>query len=524
MNNEVIILLTEATVMYLLVLAAHSLRHRFGPVHFYALIGGVTAIMSWVTDAGLTVALGSITFVVGSTVFYTSLLLGVFVVYVFDGPRATRITISTIVGVSIMMPLIAAALHFQASLIGAGPIASVPLPSLRINTASVLATLLDLIFLAMAWEFLGKPRLRIDLWIRTWLTLLGVMWLDVLLFATGAFAGTPAYLSIMQGTLVSRFVISLVALPFLYGYIYWQSSTKGVSLENRPVLAILSQVAEMKVELSLAQQEIERRKKAEQALQEANARLVQQERQAAIGRLTAGLAHVFNNILAGLTLRVQMAQKGPDDVERGRHLRLAQDQINEAATLIEKLLDFSRKGLVRRERVDLTALLQQEGIALRRQLPPDIDLQLDLPAEPCPVEADVVRLEEVVHNLVRNAQDALPGGGDLRLSLYEAVARNGANGVPRCAVCRRAVDGRWIHLQVTDDGEGIAASDRDHIFEPFFTTRGPHRRGLGLSQVLGIVKQHGGHINVRGEPGAGTTVTVYLPPYNGNGADGSDVS
>ena len=104
MSNEIIILMLEAMIMYFLVLGAHSLRHRFGPVHFYALIGGITAIMSWVTDAGLSVSVGNITFVVGSTVFYTSLLLGVFVVYVFDGPRATRITISTVVGVPIMMP------------------------------------------------------------------------------------------------------------------------------------------------------------------------------------------------------------------------------------------------------------------------------------------------------------------------------------------------------------------------------------------------------------------------------------
>ena len=87
MGNEVFILIVEAMVVYFLVLWAHSLRHRFGPVHFYAIIGGITAIMSWVTDAGLSVQVGGITFVIGSTVFYTSLLLGVFVVYVFDGPE-----------------------------------------------------------------------------------------------------------------------------------------------------------------------------------------------------------------------------------------------------------------------------------------------------------------------------------------------------------------------------------------------------------------------------------------------------
>ncbi|MDZ7698146.1 MAG: VUT family protein [Deltaproteobacteria bacterium] len=263
MITEVTVLIIEAMIVYFLVLWAHSLRHRFGPVHFYALLGGITAIMSWVTDAGVAVEIAGITFVVGSTVFYTALLLGVFVVYVFDGPRATRIAISTILGVSIMVPVVAVVLHYQTQLMGNTPLEYVPLPSLRINTASVLATLIDLIFLAIAWEYLGKPALGLRPWLRAFATLLGVMWLDVVLFATGAFAGTPNYLSIMQGTLISRFIISVFALPFLYGYLHWQSKKPGVNIENRPVMAILRQVAEVERELSLAQQEIERRKAAE---------------------------------------------------------------------------------------------------------------------------------------------------------------------------------------------------------------------------------------------------------------------
>ncbi len=105
MNTDVVILVLEALTVYILVLWAHSLRHRFGPVHFYALIGGLTAVMSWVTDAGMTVTTeGGITLYVGSTVFYTSLLLGVFVIYVFDEPKVTRVMISTIVGVSAIVP------------------------------------------------------------------------------------------------------------------------------------------------------------------------------------------------------------------------------------------------------------------------------------------------------------------------------------------------------------------------------------------------------------------------------------
>ena len=249
--------------IYFLVLWSHALRHRFGLAHFYALVGGLTAIMSWVTDAGIRVEVMGITFMVGSTVFYTSLLLSVFVVYVFDGPRATRIAISTIVGVSIFVPVIAVILHIQMRITGHPNIGDIPIPSLRINAASVITTLLDLIFLAISWEFLGKERLHLNLWLRVFVTLLGVMWLDVILFATGAFAPGAGYVSIIKGTLLSRLVISVFACPFLWIYFTWQSKKNGMEIEHRPVLAILKQVAEIKKELTAAQQEIERRKQLE---------------------------------------------------------------------------------------------------------------------------------------------------------------------------------------------------------------------------------------------------------------------
>ncbi len=275
MGNEVFVLVLEAMFIYLLVLYVHSLRRRFGLSFYYALIGAITAVMSWVTDAGLKVEMAGITFIVGSTVFYTSLLLCVFVVYVFDGPRATRTAIITVAGVSILVPLLAAVLHFQSGLTGQMGLTQIPVPSLRINTASVVATMIDLIFLAIAWEYFGKPFWGTNLWLRAFLTLLGVMWLDVFLFATGAFAGTPAYLSIMKGTLISRFIVSLFALPFLYGYLLWQSQKEGITLENRPVLTILKRVAEVEAELSLARQEIEARKAAEKERDQVIAKLQQ---------------------------------------------------------------------------------------------------------------------------------------------------------------------------------------------------------------------------------------------------------
>ncbi|MBU1156330.1 MAG: diguanylate cyclase [Proteobacteria bacterium] len=303
MNVEVVILMAEAVVVYLMVLGTHSLRHRFGLAHYYALLGGVTAVMSWVTDAGIAVHLGGVTFVVGSTVFYTSLLLGVFVVYVFDGLRATRIIISTVIGVSIMVPLIALVLNFQMKLSGVPALGYVPSPSLRINIASVFATSMDLVFLAIAWEYMNNRFQWIPMGIRAFLTLLGVMWLDVILFATGAFAGTGEWLSIIQGTALSRLIVSCFAAPLLWAYLSWQNHRWGTQITQRPVLAILRQFAQMKEELTQAQQEIERRKKAEKSLRESEERL----------RTLAS-----TDALTGLSNRRRFWQTADGEIQRAR--------------------------------------------------------------------------------------------------------------------------------------------------------------------------------------------------------------
>lgn len=255
--HQLLLLLIEAMFFYFLILWAHSLRNRFGHAHFYALLGGITAIMSWVTDAGVYVKVLGITFVVGSTVFYTSLLLGVFVIYVFDGPGPTRVAISTIAGISILVPAVTFLLHVQLGAAGSEAIKLVPVPSLRINAASVAATLLDMLFLAIAWEFMGRSNFRIRLWQRSFMTLLGVMWLDVLLFASGAFAGHADYFSIMKGTLLDRLVISVFAYPFLCFYLYRESKKEGQRIENRPVLAILMRFAQIERELSQARKHID---------------------------------------------------------------------------------------------------------------------------------------------------------------------------------------------------------------------------------------------------------------------------
>lgn len=323
MKSELLVLIFEAIAVYFLVLWAHSLRSRVGLAPFYALLGSLTAVMSWVTDAGLKVEVFGVSLIVGSTVFYTSLLLGVFVVYVFDGVRATRVAISTVTGVSILVPLIAVVLQLHLQLTGAASAAFVPAPSLRINTASVATTLADLIFLAIAWEFLGKPQLRMPVWLRSFLTLLGVMWLDVLLFSTGAFAGELFYTKVLTGSLVSRLAICVFAYPFLFWYLVWQNRQYGLTVEHRPVLSILKEVTDVRLELGLAQQEIERRKQVEQELAQTVAKLEQalgevRRSQKEIEELRAGLLTI-----CAWTKRIQHNGRwmGVDEF-LSKHLRL----------------------------------------------------------------------------------------------------------------------------------------------------------------------------------------------------------
>ncbi|MFO8182837.1 MAG: hypothetical protein R6U39_01555 [Candidatus Aegiribacteria sp.] len=274
MISDLIILLAGAMLFYVLVLLMHSLRHRFGLIYFYSCLGGLTAVMSWVTDAGVRIEIAGVTYMVGSTVFYTAILLGVFVVYVFDGPRATRVAISIVAGMSILVPLIAFLIHSNTHMISGADLTAIPVPSLRINAASVITTVMDFLFLAVVWEILGKPGLRIRLGLRAFLTLLGVMMLDVLLFNTGAFLGTDQYLSIMSGTFISRFIICVFAFSILYFYITRQNRLKGVTIEeNRPVLAILMEVNKVREELSTARLEIMRRKELEKENAELIARL-----------------------------------------------------------------------------------------------------------------------------------------------------------------------------------------------------------------------------------------------------------
>lgn len=263
MNNHIGMLIAEALTVLFLIFLIHSLKGKYGLLPFYGLIGGLTVLMSWITDAGLAIQFHGVTFMIGSTAFYTSLLVAVFLVYVFDGPGAARISIAVIAGLSIITPVTSAVLHSHINSVEIPNALAIPVPDLRINSASVVATILDMIFLGVMWEFLGRKLFRIPLWVRTLITFMGVMLLDVVIFNTGAFAGSGSYYTIMKGTLFSRMLITAFVFPLLYIYIHLHNKRSPDELEHRPILAILTEVAAIRKELDYANNEIVRRKQVE---------------------------------------------------------------------------------------------------------------------------------------------------------------------------------------------------------------------------------------------------------------------
>ncbi|MGM0577797.1 MAG: ATP-binding protein [Myxococcota bacterium] len=241
---------------------------------------------------------------------------------------------------------------------------------------------------------------------------------------------------------------------------------------------------------------------------EMETRAQEQERLAAVGQLAAGIAHDFNNLLTVVLGFAQMLLER-EDLPRDARQDVAEisSQAERAAQLVRQILDFSRRTVVEREPVEMTGFLRDAVAMLERTLPETISLELSELPPACWVEASPTQLQQVVTNLALNARDAMDDGGVLRLSLRSEEVKVGARPpLPGMST------GTWAALEVADTGVGMRPDIQEHVFEPFFTTKGPDRgTGLGLAQVHGIVKQHGGEISVRSAPGAGTTFSIYLP-------------
>ena len=250
-----------------------------------------------------------------------------------------------------------------------------------------------------------------------------------------------------------------------------------------------------------------------------------QDRLATVGQLSAGIAHDFNNIMAVIMLYSQSLARNPDLPMRQEYLETIAQQARRASDLITQILDFSRRAIMDRGRLDLLPFVKEVVKLLQRTLPENIAVTLRAEPDEYRVSADPTRLQQVLMNLALNARDAMPGGGELQIALTSLALRPGERPpAPEMA------PGRYMCLSVADNGAGISPDHLPHLFEPFFSTKEPEiGTGLGLAQVYGVVKQHGGTIEVDSSPGRGARFTIYLPAldssprattpfHNGNGS------
>lgn len=238
--------------------------------------------------------------------------------------------------------------------------------------------------------------------------------------------------------------------------------------------------------------------------------MAQSQKMQAVGQLAGGIAHDFNNVLTAIIMAsdLLLTSHRPSDPSFPDIMNIKQNA-NRAASLVRQLLAFSRKQTLRPQVLSLTDVLADLRMLLARLVGNNIKLKIDHGRDLWAVRADIGQFEQVIVNLVVNARDAMPGGGDLTirtLNLTEAESR--AHGI------RELAPADYVVIEVEDTGSGITPEVMKKIFEPFFTTKGVGEgTGLGLSMVYGIIKQTGGYIYCDSEVGKGTTFRIYLPRH-----------
>ncbi len=275
------------------------------------------------------------------------------------------------------------------------------------------------------------------------------------------------------------------------------------------------------------QREIAERTRAQEALRDLNANLEreiaarteqlraneealrQAQKMEAVGQLTGGVAHDFNNILQVIVGNLELIRRlAPPDL--GRIHRSAEQALNgarQASSLTQRLLAFSRRQPLDPKPLDVNSLVNGISELLNRSLGETISVETVRGAGLWRIEADANALESAILNLAVNARDAMPEGGRLTIETMNAYVDE-AYAVAHAEV----VPGQYVLISVSDTGVGMDSETVRRAFEPFFTTKPVGQgTGLGLSQVYGFVKQSGGHVKIYSEVGQGTTVKIYLP-------------
>ena len=283
--------------------------------------------------------------------------------------------------------------------------------------------------------------------------------------------------------------------------------------EARDRLIDLSQ-SELRLQTTLEtlEQQVEERTAQLRHNEEA---LRQSQKMEAVGQLTGGIAHDFNNMLTGIIgslelLRRRLARGRTEDLDS--LIDLGVTSANRAAGLTHRLLAFSRRQSLDSKPVVMNTLVTSMGELLQRSINESIHLDMQLNEQLWVAEADPNQLESALLNLVLNARDAMPGGGQLVVKTFNQHLDTGfteSHG--------NLQPGDYVVLSVTDTGCGMPQSTINRAFDPFFTTKPIGQgTGLGLSMIYGFSKQSRGHVTIQSEVDNGTTVNLYLPRYLGN--------
>ncbi|WP_419793531.1 PAS domain-containing protein [Pseudomonas palleroniana] len=255
------------------------------------------------------------------------------------------------------------------------------------------------------------------------------------------------------------------------------------------------------------QNEMFERERAEDALRHA-------QKMEAVGQLTGGIAHDFNNMLTGIIGSLDLMQRyiaaGRSD-EIGRFTDAAVSSAHRAAALTHRLLAFSRRQSLDRRPIDPNQLVASLEDLFRRTKGAHITLKVQLGKDIWPVNTDASQLENALLNLVINARDAMPDGGELLIE----TANSYLDGTD-ITTLEPVKAGDYVMLGVCDNGTGMAPKILAKAFDPFFTTKPIGQgTGLGLSMIYGFAQQSGGHVTIHSEPGQGTCVRLYLPRLHG---------
>lgn len=252
-------------------------------------------------------------------------------------------------------------------------------------------------------------------------------------------------------------------------------------------------LARVRAVLRVRQMEREARQRAIE-LEQSQAQLIQVEKLAAMGRLAASIAHELNNPLQAIQNCLHLVLKRPlPEPKRRQYLEMAQEEVERLIGIVQGMLEFYRPSKGQRAPIDTNTVVENVLALAAKQLQHgQVTVHQRLAPNLPPLEAVSDQLKQVFLNIVINAVEAMPEGGDLYVDT------------------RLTPDGRWITVSFTDTGIGLSPEEQANIFEPFYTTK-TKGTGLGLSVSYGIIERHGGSIEVHSQPGQGSRFTVKLP-------------